>query len=86
MNYRVRHIVILMLLIGSLNACASDSVPGDTQGSVVICKDFDIRCIPCEIEGEGALCRVEEEPGICRPMRIVVGPQVEIEGMRCRAQ
>jgi hypothetical protein len=53
---------------------------------MVVCNAFDIRCIPCEIEGEGTVCEVDDLSGVCLPMRTVVGPQLVIEGMRCRAE
>jgi hypothetical protein len=70
-------------LLAALAGCDSNVVPLE-EPPFAACDVFDQRCLHCEVIGEGEACEVEGAPGICTMMRPIQGPQVLVEGLRCR--
>ena len=85
MNLWLSAKIALILVLCTVVGCD----PGPEQSPEplrVTCGAFDVRCIPCEIEGEGTGCEVDGAQGLCAPLRVLRGPQVLVEGLRCRAE
>ena len=78
--------LILFLLLVAAFSCDSSLAPPLVTESAVVCDVFDQRCLPCEAAGEGEVCEVGGASGICTVMRPIQGPQVLVEGLRCRPE